>query len=107
MEAVLRSRVTGTRRVPGFETGASTIRIYALSVVPGLLQTPEYATHLLKGIPPAKTPEQIRRLIELRARRQDLLHDRNRSTRLITVIDEAALHRLVGSEEEMWAQLDQ
>lgn len=89
-----------------FEAGASTIRTYSLSVIPGLLQTTDYASHLLRGIPPAKTPEQIRSLLEIRQRRQELLLDSGGALRLISVIDEAALHRVVGSVEETWAQLD-
>ncbi len=83
-----------------------TIRTYALDAIPGLLQTIDYSAHLLRGIPPAKTPEQLRVLLEIRQRRQQLLLDSNSETRLITVIDEAALHRVIGSEEEMWSQLD-
>ena len=90
-----------------FESGASTIRAYALSVIPGILQTTDYAEHLLRGIPPTKTDDQIRRLIEIRERRKELLHDRNSSTRLITVIDEAAVHRRVGSDEITRNQLEQ
>lgn len=90
-----------------FEAGASTIRAYALSVIPGLLQTTDYAEHLLRGIPPAKSDDQIRRLIEIRERRKELLHDRQSPTRLITVIDEAAVHRVVGSEDIARAQLEQ
>jgi transcriptional regulator with XRE-family HTH domain len=90
-----------------FESGASTIRTYALSVIPGLLQTVDYAEHLLRGIPPPKSPEKIRGLIEIRRRRQEMLHDRDSTTRLITVVDEAALHRVVGSPSVTWTQLDQ
>jgi transcriptional regulator with XRE-family HTH domain len=90
-----------------FESGASTIRAYASTVIPGLLQTREYGKSLLSGIPPSKTDEQVGRLLEMRERRQELLHSGAESTRLITVIDEAALRRRVGSIEVMRAQLDQ
>jgi transcriptional regulator with XRE-family HTH domain len=90
-----------------FESGASTIRAYAATVIPGLLQTADYGRHLLSGIPPAKTEEHVQRLLEMRERRQELLHNGAESTRLITVIDEAVLHRRVGSDAIMRAQLDQ
>jgi transcriptional regulator with XRE-family HTH domain len=90
-----------------FEAGASTIRAFALSLIPGLLQTAEHAGHLLGKLPPPRTAEQIQRLIEIRGRRQELLLDSRSRTRLITVIDEGALHRKVGSPAEMHAQLDQ
>lgn len=89
-----------------FEAGASIIRTYSLSVIPGLLQTTDYAAHVLRGIPPTKTPEQIRSLLEIRQRRQELLLDSSSAPRLISVIDEAVLHRVVGSAEETWSQLD-
>jgi hypothetical protein len=90
-----------------FESGASTIRAFALSIIPGLLQTSEHAGHLFGKLPPPRTVEQIQRLIEIRNRRQELLLDSKSPTRFITVIDEGALHRKVGSPEEMRAQLDQ
>jgi transcriptional regulator with XRE-family HTH domain len=90
-----------------FESGASTIRAYAATVIPGLLQTADYGRHLLSGIPPTKTEEHVQRLLDMRGRRQELLHNGVESTRLIAVIDEAVLHRRVGSEAVMHAQLDQ
>jgi transcriptional regulator with XRE-family HTH domain len=89
-----------------FESGASVIRTYALSVIPGLFQTPSYAAHLLRAILPGRTPEQVSQLIEIRQRRQQNLLGQESTTRFITVIDEAALRRIVGSEPETWLQLD-
>lgn len=89
-----------------YESGASTIRAYAQTVVPGLLQTVDYATHLLQSIPPAKSTEQVRRLIEIRRRRQELLLAGDAAPRLIAVIDEAALRRPIGSVEGTRVQLD-
>jgi transcriptional regulator with XRE-family HTH domain len=90
-----------------FESGASTIRAYAATVIPGLLQTREYYQHVLTGVPPAKSPDHVERLLDMRERRQELLHSGAESTRLITVIDEAALRRCIGSSQVMRAQLDQ
>lgn len=89
-----------------FESGASTIRAYAASVLPGLLQTDEYAARLLRGIPPGKTDEQVRRLVEIRQRRRIDVLDGDPPTRLIAVIDEAVLRRAVGPEQERRAQLE-
>jgi transcriptional regulator with XRE-family HTH domain len=90
-----------------FESGASTIRAYAATVIPGLLQTRDYSKHVLLGVPPTKSPDHVERLLDMRKRRQELLHSGAESTRLITVIDEAALRRNIGSSEVMAAQLDQ
>src|SRR5882757_5924459 len=90
-----------------FESGASVIRTYAQSVIPGLLQTPEYAAHILRAIPPRKTSEQIAQLIEVRKRRQEIMFGPDSLTRFRSVIDEAALRRTIGSKEESWLQLKQ
>ena len=90
-----------------FESGASTIRAYSAMVLPGLLQTRDYGRQILRGIPPSRTDEHVERLLDVRDRRQELLHSGAESTRLITVIDEAVLHRRVGSAGVMHEQLDQ
>jgi transcriptional regulator with XRE-family HTH domain len=89
-----------------FESGASAIRTYAQSVIPGLLQTPEYAAHILRAIPPKKTAGQIAQLVEIRKRRHENLFGSDSPTRLSAIIDEAALRRVIGSEQETWLQLD-
>lgn len=77
-----------------YESGASVIRTYAALVLPGLLQTDAYATRLLKIINPRLTHEQIEKLVQLRLHRQELLLDDSEdATRLIAVIDEAAVRR--------------
>jgi transcriptional regulator with XRE-family HTH domain len=89
-----------------YESGASTIRTYASAVVPPLLQTAGYATALQRGIPPVKSDEVVRRLVEIRERRQALLVEPDAAPRLIVVLDEAVLHRPIGSGEDLRAQLD-
>jgi transcriptional regulator with XRE-family HTH domain len=90
-----------------FESGASTIRAYAATVIPGLLQTADYGRHLLSGLSPTRSEEQVQRLLEMRERRQELLHTGDEPTRLIAIIDEAVLHRRIGSDAIMHAQLEQ
>lgn len=90
-----------------FESGASTIRAYASTVLPGLLQTEQYAAHLLRGIPPAKTEAEVQRLVEIRQRRrQDVLEDGESPARLITLVDEAVLRRRIGTEDDRRQQLE-
>ena len=89
-----------------YESRASTMRIFAPSVIPGLLQTATYAIELLRGVPPAKSDEQIRRLVEIRERRQTIIMNSDSAARLIIVLDEAVLRRQIGSAEEMVEQLD-
>jgi len=77
-----------------YESGASVIRIYAPMVLPGLLQTASYARKLLTTLYPQYRPEEVDNLVEVRLRRQEtVLRSGDDATRLIAVIDEAALRR--------------
>lgn len=87
----------------GFETVASTMRQYHPTLVPGLLQTEEYAREILAKVH-QNSPEAVERLVNARLRRQELLEgDSGPEFRII--IDEAALRRPVGSVRVMKAQL--
>ncbi|WP_186767915.1 helix-turn-helix domain-containing protein [Streptomyces qinzhouensis] len=90
------------------ESGATQVRSYEPHVVPGLLQTPEYARCVLSlGLPRVST-EVVERQIALRRERQALL------TRLEpepphfwAVVDETVLRRPVGPPDVMRGQLEQ
>ncbi len=86
-----------------FEAEASRISTYELSIIPGLLQTPEYARAIQRGL--LMTDEQeIDRLVELRMERQKILTGDN-PPKLWAVIDESALRRSFGSAETKVGQL--
>lgn len=87
------------------ESRAAHIRSFAAVVVPGLLQTPEYAKAVIHTNDTDATPEQVERWHELRMQRQEILTDEE-STRLTFVLDEAVLRRQIGDSEIMAAQLD-
>ena len=84
----------------GLEAEAETISDFALSVVPGLLQTERYARAVLLGHPPRLPAEVIRQRIAARVSRQRLLTSAN-PPRFDAILDEAVLHRIVGSNEIM------
>lgn len=87
------------------EQAADVIRSYEVQFVPGLLQTPAYARAVIE-LGHAEAPEaQIERRVELRMRRQQILHG-PRPPRLWAVIDEAALRRPLGGSATMRAQLE-
>jgi transcriptional regulator with XRE-family HTH domain len=88
----------------GLEAEACVLRSFALQVVPGLLQTEQYATAVCRASRPDLGPEQIRRLVAVRMRRQELLRGTARH-RLHLVIDESALLRSFGSAGVMSGQL--
>jgi hypothetical protein len=89
-----------------YESGASTIRSFAAAIVPPLLQTEAYAVDLYKVLPAIKTEESARRLLEVRARRQQLLVESEDAPQLIFLLDEAVLRRPVGSSDAFREQLD-
>lgn len=89
----------------GLEDAAASIEEHAVVLVPGLLQTREYARTLL-STPPMLAPETVQRRLDLRMRRQRLL-GRHGAPAYHVVLDEAALHRVVGGPAVMAAQLRQ
>jgi transcriptional regulator with XRE-family HTH domain len=88
----------------GLEGGAASIRNFEPVVVPGLLQTEDYARAMFKGGPRELERDEIERRVEVRLARQQIL-TRDDRPRLWAVIDEAVIHRLVGDPAVMRAQL--
>jgi hypothetical protein len=87
-----------------FEADAARLTGVEASLVPGLLQTPDYARALIRGVHPTLPEEDVAQRAEVRARRQDTLA--RKGTALWMVLDEAVLHHAVGGKEVMRAQLD-
>lgn len=86
----------------GLEQAASKIRTYEAHLVPGLLQTPDYARAVLAlGSDDADTD----RRVAVRQRRQEILH-RIDPPIVWAVIDEAALHRPVGGTRVHLGQIE-
>ena len=77
----------------GLEGGAASIRNFEPVVVPGLLQTDEYARATFTGGPRELERDDVERRVEVRLARQQIL-TRDDRPRLWAVIDEAAIHRL-------------
>jgi transcriptional regulator with XRE-family HTH domain len=89
----------------GLESAAATILDYESSLVPGLLQTEDYARAVTEAILYDSGPEVVQQRVEVRLTRQRLL-TQEPLPRLWTVVDEAALHRVVGGPDVMRAQLE-
>ncbi|MFI1730118.1 helix-turn-helix domain-containing protein [Streptomyces acidicola] len=89
------------------EDAASHVHTWQLSLIPGLFQTAEYARSLAvsEGVGVWEDPDDIERLVEIRMRRQERLHD-ERPLEVYAVIWEAALRQLIGGPETMRAQLE-
>jgi len=74
--------------------------------VPGLLQTEEYATTVVQQFRASYPPKQVKSLVEVRMRRQELLLKRSQPPLLFFILDEAVIHRLTGDQILRKAQLE-
>jgi transcriptional regulator with XRE-family HTH domain len=88
----------------GLEAGAASIRNFEPIVVPGLLQTENYARATFRNGPRELDRDEVERRVEVRMARQKILTREDRP-RLWAVIDEAVVRRVVGGTEVMRGQL--
>ncbi|MFD3481882.1 DUF5753 domain-containing protein [Streptomyces sp. NPDC058665] len=87
------------------ESGAGLIRAFEATVIPGLLQTPEYARgRLAQGVQLFGSPDDIDEAVRARLRRQEILYKRDK--RFHFVLTEAALRFRLCPPEAMLGQLD-
>ncbi|MFF3645149.1 helix-turn-helix domain-containing protein [Streptomyces sp. NPDC002564] len=86
------------------ESQASWVRTLETTVVPGLLQTPEYARAVTRAALGELPEEQVDELVEVRRARQDVLRA-DPPLRLSVVMDEAVLRRPVGGPRVFAGQL--
>lgn len=91
------------RRLHGLEYGAEAVRTYENILIPGLLQTPDYARALMTTGVMVRQVE-IDQRVEIRLRRQERL-DGADALRLTAVISEAALRQQIGGPAVLGAQL--
>jgi transcriptional regulator with XRE-family HTH domain len=88
----------------GLESAASEIRIYEVNLIPGLLQTEEYARAVITAGMVNSPRSEIERTVALRMERQQVA--RSSTPKVWAVLDEAALRRQVGGPEVMRVQLE-
>ncbi|WP_156723665.1 helix-turn-helix domain-containing protein [Streptomyces apocyni] len=86
------------------ESQACRMRTLETSVVPGLLQTPEYARAVTRAALGGLTESEVEALVEVRLARQDVLRA-DPPLELSAVLDEAVLRRPVGGYGVMARQL--
>ncbi|WP_322759269.1 helix-turn-helix transcriptional regulator [Frankia sp. Cr2] len=89
----------------GLEAEASSIAKFEALLVPGLLQTADYARAVMRAAPRQPPNPDVERAIELRLGRQAVLST-DPVPDLWVVIDEAVIRRVVGGPTVMRAQLD-
>jgi transcriptional regulator with XRE-family HTH domain len=90
----------------GLEEAASQISWYESELVPGLLQTEDYARSVVKADNPGVDDEELDRRVQLRLARQALVRRQRSPLSLRVALNEAILRRPVGGWEVMSAQLD-
>lgn len=86
------------------EAAARRLRSFEVVVVPGLLQTEEYARAVL-STRVGQTDEKLDKAVDARMDRQTILY-RDNPAELWAIVDEAVLRRTVGSAETMRKQLE-
>ncbi|MEU8975910.1 helix-turn-helix transcriptional regulator [Streptomyces monashensis] len=87
------------------EAGATHLASYQPMLVPGLLQTEEYARSVISQMRKDLTPPQVESLVRVRMERQNNRLSGDAPARLSAILDEAVLRRTVGSAEVMRDQL--
>jgi transcriptional regulator with XRE-family HTH domain len=83
------------------------IRSYSFQpiLIPGLLQTDDYASEVLQVTRGSKDSKRINGLIDLRLARQERVFARTDGIKLSYLLDESVIRRVVGGEGVMRAQL--
>lgn len=92
-------------RFIGMEAESTTERTFASSMVPGVMQTSDYARGVIQNGPAELTPDQIDRRVEARTVRSDVLTRTDTPMRLYAIMDESVLRRPVGSPTVMREQM--
>ncbi|MFK0113116.1 helix-turn-helix domain-containing protein [Streptomyces sp. NPDC091217] len=102
------SAVINTTQYGGYlelEQSATTLRSYEPQLIPGLLQTPEYARQVITAMRVDLDAKQIQDLVDVRMKRQSLLV-REDAPKLWAVIDEAAFRRIESKPAVLKEQLE-
>jgi hypothetical protein len=90
---------------PGFENDASRIRVFMPLVLPGLLQTQDYAEAFMRIGP--RPPAWRRKVLDTRSRRQEILSRPGDTTPMLTaVITEASLQYQWGPRADRRDQIE-
>ncbi|MFW5419313.1 helix-turn-helix transcriptional regulator [Nocardiopsis sp. CNT-189] len=92
-------------QVPELERGVSELREYQCQIIPGLIQTADYAKVTIEDSTPWKSPAEVKRMVESRMERQEILH-REHPPLVSIVVEAFVLGRIVGDERIQAGQLD-
>lgn len=87
-----------------YESASFIIRNFQPMLIPGLLQTEEYATATTRTLRPQATDQEVSITVELRMKRQQLLQQ-SEMPLMFFIVDEGAVRRIVGGQEAMRRQI--
>jgi transcriptional regulator with XRE-family HTH domain len=87
-----------------YESASFIIRNFQPMLIPGLLQTGEYAATMIRNLDPQATDQVVNLAVEMRTKRQQLLQQPE-TPLMFFIVDEAAVRRLVGGQQAMRRQI--
>jgi hypothetical protein len=90
----------------GIEAEVASIATYHSQIIPGLVQTADYARAVMHSVLIDLRDDEIERRVDLRITRQEKILMQEDPPMLWMVLDEAALRRVVGGLEIMVRQLE-
>jgi transcriptional regulator with XRE-family HTH domain len=102
------SAVINTTQYGGYlalESSALTLRNYETELIPGLMQSEEYARQVITSMRVDLTPDQVEALVKVRMNRKKLLEGED-AAKLWAVVDEAAFRRIEGTPGVLRGQLE-
>ncbi|GAA2645420.1 helix-turn-helix transcriptional regulator [Dactylosporangium fulvum] len=105
-EARFKNMLTAaTKQLIAYEADATIIRHFCSVVIPGFLQTPEYARAIMKFHDGLLTNKEIDARIEARARRRATLQERANHPQMYALLDQSILLRTLGDARMLGRQL--
>lgn len=96
----------GFEKLSDFERNAVELHEYHHMLIPGLVQTPEYARAVFASTRFRDNEQSIERMLASRLERQRAVFDRPDQPLLLVVLDEIVIRRVIDDEAVAHAQLD-
>jgi transcriptional regulator with XRE-family HTH domain len=96
---------SGLLQVIDYESAATIVKSFDLLLIPGLLQTEEYAREVIMELSGQLPIDRLNSLVALRMKRQELLNRTGPPPWFFFVLDESAIRRTVGGSDIMDSQV--
>jgi transcriptional regulator with XRE-family HTH domain len=87
-----------------YESASFIIRNFQPMLIPGLLQTEEYAAAMIRNLSPQATAQEVNTGVEMRMKRQQILEQAEMPL-MFFIMDEAAVRRQVGGKDAARRQI--